>query len=141
MVAALSFPATETSLSPGRSSRTGSVILFLAEAQYSMAEICRAAAGGRPNFNVLLFRREQPVFYAFDLIAIGGEERRNRRLLERKGRLKRIMPRAANRCSESSRSQRGESICIVPRARTTLKASSQSGASDLTARPGSQRAG
>src|SRR5687768_7613421 len=42
-------------------------------------------------------RNEWPVFYAFDALAIDGEHLRERTLLERKTRLRRIMPRHETR--------------------------------------------
>jgi bifunctional non-homologous end joining protein LigD len=55
-------------------------------------EICCLEADGRTHFNKLLFRREWPYFYAFDVLDIGGEDLRALPLLERKRRLLRIMP-------------------------------------------------
>src|ERR1043166_199155 len=52
---------------------------------------------GRPNFRKLLFRREWPHFYAFDLLQIDGEDVRGLTLMQRKRRLKRIMPRVESR--------------------------------------------
>jgi hypothetical protein len=40
----------------------------------------------------LLFRREQPYFYAFDVLAIDGEDLTGLPLLKRKRRLRSIMP-------------------------------------------------
>jgi ATP-dependent DNA ligase len=36
-------------------------------------EICCLESDGRPNFHALLFRREWPYFYAFDLYSVNGE--------------------------------------------------------------------
>jgi len=55
-------------------------------------EIVVLAPDGRSKFYDLLFRREWPHFIAFDVLAIGSEDLRHRPLLERKRRLKRIMP-------------------------------------------------
>jgi bifunctional non-homologous end joining protein LigD len=60
-------------------------------------EICCVDADGRSNFRKLLFRREWPYFYAFDLLMLNGEDLRSRPLLERKRRLAGIMPRMASR--------------------------------------------
>jgi ATP-dependent DNA ligase len=46
------------------------------------------------SFYPLLFRREWPYFYAFDLLAADGEDLRGCSLLERKRRLRSIMPAA-----------------------------------------------
>src|SRR5262245_18621410 len=56
-------------------------------------EICCLDADGRSNFYNLLFRRDWPFFYAFDTLAIDGEDLRDCPLTERKRRLRRIMPR------------------------------------------------
>jgi bifunctional non-homologous end joining protein LigD len=52
---------------------------------------------GRSNFKHLLFRREWPYFYAFDLLACDGRDLRQLPLLERKRRLRRIMPKVEGR--------------------------------------------
>ena len=60
-------------------------------------EICCLQADGRSEFNDLLFRREWPYFYAFDLLSVEGEDLRALPLLERKRRLARIMPKIETR--------------------------------------------
>jgi ATP-dependent DNA ligase len=52
---------------------------------------------GRSNFHKLLFRRDWPYFYAFDLLAVDGEDLRDWPLIERKRRLRSIMPRVESR--------------------------------------------
>jgi len=52
---------------------------------------------GRSNFHKLLFRREWPYFCAFDLLSVDGEELCERPLIERKRRLRAIMPRIESR--------------------------------------------
>jgi bifunctional non-homologous end joining protein LigD len=52
---------------------------------------------GRSNFHKLLFRREWPFFFAFDLLALNGDDLRQLPLMERKIRLKRIMRRLESR--------------------------------------------
>ena len=47
---------------------------------------------GRPRFNDLLFRRGTPYFYAFDLLWCEGRDLRERPLVERKRRLRRLIP-------------------------------------------------
>jgi len=47
---------------------------------------------GYTNFRKLLFRREWPHFYAFDVLSIDGDDLTLLPLLERKRRLLRIMP-------------------------------------------------
>jgi bifunctional non-homologous end joining protein LigD len=56
-------------------------------------ELCCLDPDGRSNFRNLLFRREWPYLYAFDLLMLEGEDLRQLPLLERKRRLARIMPR------------------------------------------------
>jgi ATP-dependent DNA ligase len=65
--------------------------------QCSMAEIVCLAADGRSKFYDLMFRRDWPHFIAFNLLAINGEDLRARPLLERKRRLRAIMPRLDSR--------------------------------------------
>jgi bifunctional non-homologous end joining protein LigD len=60
-------------------------------------EIVCLAPDGRAKFYDLLFRREWPHFMAFDALAIDGEDLRPLPLLERKRRLRRIMPRIDTR--------------------------------------------
>jgi bifunctional non-homologous end joining protein LigD len=55
-------------------------------------EICCLAPDGRTRFHDLLFRREWRYFYAFDVLAIDGEDLTSRPLTERKRRLRAIMP-------------------------------------------------
>jgi bifunctional non-homologous end joining protein LigD len=52
---------------------------------------------GRSNFYTLMFRRDWPYFYAFDLLRVDGEDLRERLLVERKRRLRAIMPRIESR--------------------------------------------
>src|SRR6059036_1811207 len=47
---------------------------------------------GLSDFYSLMFRRELPYFYAFDLLELDGEDLRARPLLERKRRLAKIIP-------------------------------------------------
>jgi bifunctional non-homologous end joining protein LigD len=56
-------------------------------------EICCLDPDGRSNFNHLLFRREWPYFYAFDLLSVNGRDVRALPLLERKRELLRVMPK------------------------------------------------
>jgi len=55
-------------------------------------EICCLEPDGRTHFKNLLFRREWPHFYAFDVLSIEGEDLRALPLIERKRRLLAIMP-------------------------------------------------
>ena len=56
-------------------------------------EICVLEPDGRTNFKSLLFRREWPYFYAFDLLMLNGEDFCSLPLTERKRRLAAIMPK------------------------------------------------
>jgi len=47
---------------------------------------------GRSQFYDLMFRRGQPYFYAFDLLWLDGEDLRELPLVERKSRLKDLIP-------------------------------------------------
>jgi bifunctional non-homologous end joining protein LigD len=55
-------------------------------------EICCLEPDGSTNFRKLLFRREWPHFYAFDVLSIDGEDLTGLPLIDRKRRLLRIMP-------------------------------------------------
>jgi bifunctional non-homologous end joining protein LigD len=54
-------------------------------------EIVCLDARGRSNFRNLLFRRQWPYFYAFDLLALDGEDLRDWPLVERKRELRRLI--------------------------------------------------
>ena len=60
--------------------------------RFSAGEICCLEPDGRTHFKNLLFRREWPFFYSFDVLRIDGEDLTSLPLLERKRRLLRIMP-------------------------------------------------
>jgi bifunctional non-homologous end joining protein LigD len=60
-------------------------------------ELCCVDPDGRTNFYRLMFRRERPFFYAFDLLAVDGEDLTMLPLVERKVRLHAIMPRVSSR--------------------------------------------
>ena len=60
-------------------------------------EICCLNPDGTSNFHKLLFRREWPHFYAFDVLSIDGRDLRGLPLVRRKRRLARIMPRIDSR--------------------------------------------
>src|SRR5437867_13145371 len=49
---------------------------------------------GRPHFYELLYRRREPFFCAFDLLWLNGEDLRALPLYERKGRLRKLIPRS-----------------------------------------------
>jgi bifunctional non-homologous end joining protein LigD len=79
--------------------RLGEEIAHAVRAQDAVldGEICCLEQDGTSNFRNLLFRREWPYFIAFDLLALEGENLRGLPLLERKRRLRRIMPRVESR--------------------------------------------
>jgi bifunctional non-homologous end joining protein LigD len=52
---------------------------------------------GKSNFRTLLLRRDWPHFYAFDVLAVNGEDLTTVPLLDRKHRLREIMPRMQSR--------------------------------------------
>jgi bifunctional non-homologous end joining protein LigD len=54
-------------------------------------------ASGKLQFRDLLFRRGEPRFYAFDALWIDGEDLRQLPLIERKSRLRSIVPRYGER--------------------------------------------
>ena len=54
-------------------------------------EIICVDAKGVSQFNQLLRRKEEPVFYAFDLLWLDGEDLTQRPLVERKKRLARLV--------------------------------------------------
>jgi bifunctional non-homologous end joining protein LigD len=56
-------------------------------------QIVALATHGRSKFYDLMFRREWPHFVAFDALSIEGEDLRALPLVERKRRLRGIMPR------------------------------------------------
>jgi bifunctional non-homologous end joining protein LigD len=60
-------------------------------------EICCLDRDGRSDFRKLLFRRESPYFYAFDVLSVNGKDTCGLPLVERKRRLRRIMPRVETR--------------------------------------------
>lgn len=60
-------------------------------------EVCCLEPDGRSNFKNLLFRREWPYFYAFDLLAVNGRDLRALPLLERKRLLVEVLPRIESR--------------------------------------------
>ena len=55
-------------------------------------ELVCVGPDGQPRFYDLMFRRRQPVYYAFDLLWLDGEDLRKLPLLERKRRLRRVVP-------------------------------------------------
>ena len=56
-------------------------------------EIVCLDAHGRSDCYRLMFRRDWPYFFAFDLLSVDGEDLRPLPLTERKRRLRRIMPK------------------------------------------------
>jgi bifunctional non-homologous end joining protein LigD len=60
-------------------------------------EIVCLAPDGRSLFYPLMFRRESPYFYAFDLLSVEREDLRGLPLLARKRRLRSILPTIGSR--------------------------------------------
>jgi bifunctional non-homologous end joining protein LigD len=60
-------------------------------------EIVCLGPDGRSQFYTLMFRRDWPYFCAFDLLSVDGEDLRELPLVERKRRLRRIVPRIDSR--------------------------------------------
>jgi bifunctional non-homologous end joining protein LigD len=54
-------------------------------------EIVCVDAKGRPRFNDLLFRRRDPVFFAFDLLYLNGKDLRCDQLADRKAALRQVL--------------------------------------------------
>jgi bifunctional non-homologous end joining protein LigD len=54
-------------------------------------EIVCVDAKGRPRFNDLLFRRRDPVFFAFDLLYLNGKDLRYEQLTDRKAALRQVL--------------------------------------------------
>jgi bifunctional non-homologous end joining protein LigD len=75
-------------------------------------EVCCLDPDGRTKFKKLLFRREWPYFYAFDVLSIDGEDLTELPLHARKRRLLRIMPTIETRLI--SRSHRATRVRSVP---------------------------
>ena len=92
--------ATAASSFPGTATRSKQWPQLAEEIAHSVrarsavldGEICCLEPDGRTHFNKLLFRREWPLFYAFDALSIDGEDLTGLPLLMRKQRLLRIMP-------------------------------------------------
>jgi bifunctional non-homologous end joining protein LigD len=59
-------------------------------------EIVCLDGDGYSQFNQLLYRREEPVFYVFDLLFLNGQDLRQLQLIERKKRLHKLI--AKRRC-------------------------------------------
>lgn len=85
-----------------------------------------STAHGRPQFRDLLFRRGEPRFYAFDALWIEGDDLRYLPLIERKARLRFVVPSAASGSCTATTLKRMARGCSGWRAKPTLKASSAS---------------
>src|SRR5262249_34534355 len=60
-------------------------------------EIVCLGPDGRSLFDALFYRRSEPYFYAFDLLALDGRDLRRRPLLERKRELRALLARRRGR--------------------------------------------
>jgi bifunctional non-homologous end joining protein LigD len=65
---------------------------------------------GFPQFQDLMFRRGELFFVAFDALWIDGEDLRGMPLLERKRRLRRVIPSRRSFTATLSRSRRGRRL-------------------------------
>ncbi len=61
-------------------------------------EICCLDPDGGSNLKALLFRREWPCFYAFDILSLDGRDLTRLPLVERKGILLAVMPPSTVGC-------------------------------------------
>ena len=103
-------------------------------------EICCLEPDGRTDFNKLLFRREWPHPYAFDVLSIDAEDMTSLPLLERKRRLLRIMPFIESRLLYLD-SRSVATICSDWHVNETSRGSSASGRTARTAPAGARLAG
>jgi bifunctional non-homologous end joining protein LigD len=60
-------------------------------------EICCLEPDGRSNFRRLMFRRDWPFFYAFDVLSVEGRDVRALPLVRRKHLLRSVMPTVESR--------------------------------------------
>ena len=86
-------------------------------------EVCCLEPDGTSNFRNLLFRREWPYFYAFDLLSVDGRDIRALPLTERKACLHAIMPTVDCRLLFSTPLRSAAVICSAFPASVTLRAS------------------
>lgn len=82
-------------------------------------EIICSDRHGRSNFYSLMFRRDWPHFYAFDVLSIDGENLRDWLLIERKRQLRAIMSASIPACSMSTTCGAAALSRFAPRARAT----------------------
>jgi bifunctional non-homologous end joining protein LigD len=88
---------TATTSRRGRSCQTRSPVPSAAHRSgWTVRSAVSILTAGR-NFYRLMFRRDRPFFYAFDVLAIDGEDLRMLPLLDRKRRLRAIVPRQPSR--------------------------------------------
>jgi bifunctional non-homologous end joining protein LigD len=97
-------------------------------------EIVCLDASGRSQFNELLFRREKPRFYAFDLLWCEGKDLRFDALHERKRQLKGIIRGTEQLLYCNHIEEHGESCFSLP-ARTISRGWWQSHGTALTSSP------
>jgi bifunctional non-homologous end joining protein LigD len=90
-IAARSSPATGTCSGGGRNSARNWRMRCGAEPRCSTARSAARTLTGGPT-SYLLFRRERPYFYAFDLLMLNGRDLPGLPLIERKRPLNGIMP-------------------------------------------------
>jgi bifunctional non-homologous end joining protein LigD len=104
-------------------------------------EICCLQSDGRPNFHAVMFRRAWPWFYAFDVLSTNGQDLRALPLLERKRRLRTIVPRIECRLLYLDHSWSAAAIYSARRASVTSSGSWRSGRAARTTRTADVRPG
>jgi ATP-dependent DNA ligase len=82
---------------------------------------------GKPQFYDLLMRRREARFVAFDLLRCNGQDLRYSPLIERKHKLRSILPKITNEFSTAIMSKMLAKNCFSLPVRMILKASSQRG--------------
>ena len=60
----------------------------------AITDFLRGFPEGKPQFRGLLFRRGEPRFVAFDLLWLHGEDFRYMSLMDRKARVRSVVPRS-----------------------------------------------
>jgi ATP-dependent DNA ligase len=106
-------------------------------------EVVVLRSDGSSNFNSLLFRREWPHYYAFDLLRLNGDDLRTLPLLQRKKRLRHVIRRDTHSHLRflSGTSAAAGASCTTPPASSTRKGSSVNGLPVPTTQTGPRHRG
>jgi bifunctional non-homologous end joining protein LigD len=104
-------------------------------------EVVCLAPDGRSQFYDLMFHRGRPHFVVFDVLSIDGEDLCQRPLLERKRRLRRILPRGASRLVYLDHVERSGVLYSTPSAVAILRVLWPSGSAGGTTQTGRQPPG